>query len=123
MPEIDIAEPGFLPEFVTYSQNFEDVMLRRAFQDVKKGFYIDVGAFHPSIQNVSYWFYQNGWTGINVEPNHTFFSMLKIERPRDINLPFAVAGKAGPVILYLYDALSTLRDEIAAAHRQNGLDM
>lgn len=31
--------------FVSYAQNFEDVMLYRALKHVEKGFYIDVGAW------------------------------------------------------------------------------
>ncbi len=34
-----------------------------------------------------------------------------------------LTGRAGFATLYLRDALSTLREEIAAAHRRNGLDM
>jgi FkbM family methyltransferase len=123
IPQIDLMTQGFLPEFVTYAQNFEDVMLRRALPDIANGFYIDVGACHPIADNVSWWFYQNGWTGINVEPNEKFFTLLAAERPRDVNLPFAITGKAGTAVLYLHDALSTIRDDIVAVHRQNGLDM
>lgn len=123
MPRIDRGVPAFLPEFVTHAQNFEDVMLRRALPDVKSGFYVDIGAFHPSHHSVSYWFYQNGWTGINVEPNEKFFAILEAKRQRDINLRVAVTGTGGLARLYLHDALSTIQDEVAAVHRQNGLDL
>ena len=123
MPELIGNARGFMPEIVTYAQNFEDVMLRRALRDIDHGFYVDVGAFHPSVHSVSRWFYQNGWTGINVEPNEKFFAALAGARSRDVNLKLAVTGKAGFATLYLCDALSTLREEIAAAHRRNGLDM
>ena len=53
---------------VSYSQNFEDVMLWRALKDVENGFYIDVGANHPAIDSVTKLFYENGWSGINIEP-------------------------------------------------------
>ena len=36
-----------MTQFVSYAQNFEDVMLRRALRDVEQGFYIDVGANDP----------------------------------------------------------------------------
>jgi FkbM family methyltransferase len=123
MPELIGAARGFMPEIVTYAQNFEDVLLRRALQDIDDGFYVDVVAFHPSIHSVSWWFYQNGWTGINVEPNEKFFAALACARSRDINLKLAVTGKAGFATLYLCDALSTVREEIAAVHRRNGLDI
>jgi FkbM family methyltransferase len=118
-----VGEAAFLPEFVTYAQNFEDVMLRRALLDIKGGFYVDVGAFHPVIHSLSCWFYQNGWTGINVEPNEKFFAALTAERPRDVNLRLAITGEPGIATLYLCDGLSTVREEVAAAHRLNGLDI
>ena len=35
------------PEFVSYSANAEDVLLRRLFPTPELGFYVDVGAAHP----------------------------------------------------------------------------
>ena len=52
--------------FVSYAQNFEDVMLHRALNHVVRGFYIDVGAADPEALSVTKAFYDNGWHGINV---------------------------------------------------------
>ena len=45
------ATPRLAPDvgtrFISYAQNFEDVMLARALGDVETGFYIDVGAQDP----------------------------------------------------------------------------
>ena len=38
--------------FVTYAQNFEDLMLWRALHGVHDGFYIDVGAADPDENSV-----------------------------------------------------------------------
>jgi hypothetical protein len=43
--------------FVSYAQNFEDVMLWRALRDIKGGFYIDVGANSPGMDSVTKAFY------------------------------------------------------------------
>jgi hypothetical protein len=43
--------------FISYAQNFEDVMLWRALQHVERGFYIDVGANDPTIDSVTKAFY------------------------------------------------------------------
>ena len=43
--------------FVSYAQNFEDVMLWRALRHVAHGFYIDVGAGHPDESSVTRAFY------------------------------------------------------------------
>lgn len=57
---------------ISYAQNFEDVMLWRALKHVKKGFYVDVGAWSPDNDSVTRFFYENGWHGINIEPNSDF---------------------------------------------------
>ena len=43
--------------FISYAQNFEDVMLTRASQNIKKRFYIDIGAHNPTIESVTKAFY------------------------------------------------------------------
>ena len=40
-----------LPRRVSYSANFEDVILARIFAGKDKGFFIDVGAAHPVFEN------------------------------------------------------------------------
>lgn len=85
------AGGGYLPRMVTYSQNFEDVMLRRALQDIEVGFYIDIGACDPVELSVTHAFYQAGWRGVNIEPNPQYVERLIAERPRDINLACAVS--------------------------------
>lgn len=54
--------------FISYAQNYEDVMLHRALKGVEKGFYIDVGANDPVQYSVTKAFYERGWRGINIEP-------------------------------------------------------
>ena len=39
--------------FVSYAQNYEDVMLARALRGVEQGFYIDVGAQDPVDDSVT----------------------------------------------------------------------
>ena len=70
--------------FVSYAQNFEDVMLWRALSHVDCGFYIDIGAHHPTIDSVSLAFYERGWTGIDVEPVPCL--LYTSPSPRDSNL-------------------------------------
>ena len=79
--------------FVSYAQNFEDVILNRIFKNKKSGFYIDVGAHHPIYDSITKAFYDRGWRGINIEPVSEFFELLKEHRPHDINLPLAVGDQ------------------------------
>jgi len=88
---------------ISYSQNFEDVMLYRALRHVEKGMWIDVGAWHPQLDSVTKWFYDSGWSGINVEPSKNFFRMLERKRPRDINLNIAIGRKQGKSAFFEVD--------------------
>jgi FkbM family methyltransferase len=82
---------------ISYAQNFEDVMLYRALRGVGNGFYVDVGAWHPRQDSVTKWFYQIGWSGINIEPSKKYFTLLQRKRPRDINLNIAISRLPGKV--------------------------
>lgn len=42
---------------ISYAQNFEDVMLERAFADLEIGFWVDVGAWDPDTDSVTRHFY------------------------------------------------------------------
>ncbi|HLB99326.1 MAG TPA: FkbM family methyltransferase, partial [Acetobacteraceae bacterium] len=66
--------------FVSYSANYEDVILNRVFGSRNSGFYIDVGAAHPLYENDTRALYDRGWRGINIEPNATFYRELVAER-------------------------------------------
>lgn len=81
--------------FISYAQNFEDIMLWRALKHVEKGFYIDVGANDPIIDSVTKAFYDRGWQGINIEPIFSHFTDLQKTRPRDINLCCALGDQVG----------------------------
>ena len=108
--------------FVSYAQNFEDVMLNRALSEVDKGFYVDVGAAWPELHSVTCSFYKKGWSGINIEPNPFISEELRQKRCRDINLPFAVSDEDTKATLKVIDGtgLSTLDSSIANMHKESG---
>lgn len=62
--------------FISYAQNYEDVMLWRALKHIANGFYIDVGAAWPDKHSVTKAFYDRGWRGINIEPNPVHHASL-----------------------------------------------
>src|SRR5205085_2313829 len=52
----------------SFSSAGEDMILRHAIgSDKMEGFYVDVGAYHPVILSNTYFFYLNGWRGINLD--------------------------------------------------------
>jgi FkbM family methyltransferase len=101
--------------FISYAQNFEDVMLWRALKRIKRGFYVDVGANDPDLDSVTKAFYERGWRGINVEPVPEWAEKLREKRPEDVNLQVAAAAETGELMLYELPGtgLSTSRISIA----------
>jgi FkbM family methyltransferase len=111
-----------LPPMVSYAQNFEDVIIRRALQDINAGFYIDIGAFDATKDSVTRWFYDNGWHGVNIEPNPALCENLKRDRPRDENLCCAISCQSGWGDLKIIQdtGLSTLCEREALVAAQAG---
>jgi FkbM family methyltransferase len=109
----------------SYAQNFEDVMLARAFPGAD-GFYVDVGANDPDIDNVTRVFYERGWSGINIEPLSANMEALRKKRTRDINLEIAVGEKEGSITFYeigKWHGYSTTDPAIVEQHRRDGLEV
>ena len=110
--------------FVSYAQNFEDVMLWRALKNVENGFYVDVGAWSPDLDSVTRLFYERSWRGINIEPNPDFYKQYLTSRKGDVNLNIALSNEEGRTVIYFVDnpGLSSLDKEIAESHKDIGFD-
>lgn len=108
--------------FISYAQNFEDVMLFRSLKGVEKGVYIDVGAHDPIGDSVTKAFYERGWRGINIEPIEKFFNRLVEDRPDDINVKTVVLAKEGETIFYEVKdtGLNTISKNYAQKHEKQG---
>jgi FkbM family methyltransferase len=104
-----------------YSQFGEDAVLcgyfksreysrSRRIDSVGSGFFVDVGAHHPFMISNTWYFYQHGWRGINIEPTPGAKEEFDKHRPEDINLNCAVSRKNGTSKLVSYgrDVKNTL---------------
>ncbi len=111
--------------FISYSQNFEDVMLWRALKHVDHGFWIDVGAADPTQDSVTRAFSDRSWRGINIEANPTLLNTLVAARPRDVNLGLAAGRSDGSVHFFevVDTGLSTVDAAIADRHRAAGFQV
>jgi FkbM family methyltransferase len=110
--------------FVSYAQNFEDVMLWRALKQVVDGFYIDVGAAWPDQDSVTKAFYERGWRGVNIEPNPDLCAELCRQRPRDVTLEIAISDSVGTrrFSIMTGTGLSSLNPEVARMAREAGFE-
>ena len=84
-----------MPPQLSYAQRFEDLHLLACFREQEHGFYIDIGAGHPVVDNVSFAFYLRGWRGITVEPNPYLARLARAVRPRDEMQQALVGATAG----------------------------
>lgn len=109
---------------ISYAQNFEDVLLARAFAGRERGFYIDVGAWLPVADSVTKHFYDLGWSGINIEPVEEYCKLLREERPRDVNLQVALGDRRETRRFYRFagSGLSTFCPEPLAGYSALGLE-
>ncbi len=101
---------------VSYAQNREDVLLNRVFPR-SDGFYIDVGAADPVELSVTKWFYDRGWSGINVEPQAGYYAALRDARPRDVNVNALLSDAPHAVTFYevVDNPLLSTPDPVTAA--------
>jgi len=115
-------KPASAFKFVSYSANAEDVLLRRLFPEPCLGFYVDVGAAHPTWENDTKALSDRGWRGINIEPQEDFLAELRRERPDDINLGVALSDAPGELVFFDLEGtgLSTLDETNAANARAAG---
>ena len=109
--------------FISYAQNFEDVMLWRALKHVEQGFYVDIGAQNPVTDSVSLAFYENGWRGVHIEPSPRYASMLREQRPDEVVIQAAIGTKHSDGLTF-YEipetGLSTADEATAHRHQDSG---
>ena len=81
--------------FKSYSGEGEDMILRKIFYKKEKGFYVDIGAYHPKKSSNTYFFYKKGWCGINIDAMPGSMKLFNQLRRRDINLevPLGMDGE------------------------------
>ena len=90
----------------SYSQEGEDMILRRYFESRKHGFYVDVGSCHPKRFSNTYFFYRRGWRGINIEPRPGSRALFQQMRPFDINLEAAIASSRQTRTYYIFQEMA-----------------
>lgn len=98
-----------------YSQEGEDMVLRKHLSGIKNGFFVDIGAHHPTKFSNTYYFYKKGWTGINVDAMPGSMKLFNKKRPKDINLEFAVSDKKEKLTYYAFEesALNGFSDQLS----------
>lgn len=107
---------------ISYAQNFEDIILWRALKNIPNGFYIDIGANDPETDSVTKLFYDNGWSGVNIEPLSLHWNDLSKQRRNDINIQCAISDSEGYLDIWECDVRgwATINKTIAESHELAG---
>ena len=100
-------------KFISYAQFIEDWILYCALENIKNGFYVDVGANDPCFFSVTKAFYDMGWKGINIEPLKVEYDKLCLDRPKDINLNIGVGAENTSIEFYILGSDTTCDLETA----------
>jgi len=87
----------------TYSQEGEDIILANLLNGKKNGFYVDIGAHHPFRFSNTYFFYNLGWRGINIDATPGSMSLFNKYRPRDINIETAIGNSSNKTNYYIFN--------------------
>ena len=83
-----------------YAEFAEDVMVYRILKKIKKGFYVDIGAYHPYKGSLTYNLYSRKWNGMNLDISKSSIDLFNIARPSDININCAVSEFNGETYYY-----------------------
>jgi hypothetical protein len=114
-----ISEAGSEYVTISFSQEGEDMILKRMFPGLAEGFYIDIGAHHPYRFSNTFFFYKLGWTGINIDPIPGIKALFDAQRPKDINLELAISDTQAVLNYYNFKekALNTFSEDLSNQYR------
>ena len=87
----------------SYSQEGEDLILRKIFKKQDIGFYVDVGAHHPKRFSNTFLLYKKGWRGINIDATPGSMKLFNIFRTRDINLELGIGTREEVLNYYIFN--------------------
>ena len=108
----------------SYSQCGEDLIMQHIFNalNIQTPTYLDIGAHHPSFLNNTKLFYDNGSSGVNIEPDPSLITAFWKKRPRDINLNIGIGDKTDVLPFYVMSVptLNTFSEEEAKTIEHGG---
>ena len=72
---------------VSYSQKGEDLILKSYFDhlNIKEGYYLDIGCFHPTWISNTHRFHKEGWTGTAIDIDEFKLNAMSFIRGKRVN--------------------------------------
>lgn len=110
---------------ISFSQEGEDQILSQFFYGIDKGYFLDIGAYHPIIYSNTYKFYLNGWRGINIDAMPGSMINFNNTRPEDINLEVGVSEEHNELDYYIFKSagLNTFSKTFANEMQKRGYEL
>lgn len=102
-PLNEIRKDYFPNSSRSYAGEGEDIILSKIFGHKKNGFYIDIGCYHPKVNSNTYYFYKQGWNGINIDANPQSIKKFDTLRTRDINVNIGIAERSTELMYYMFN--------------------
>jgi len=95
----------------SFSQFGEDLVIEELVNrlGIKRGFYVDVGAFDPVIGSNTLLLFKSGWSGVNIDVEEEKIRRFRRIRPRDWNVVCGVSKVAGRKTFARYSGASVTR--------------
>ncbi len=109
----------------SYSTFGEDLIVEKFFRNKKKGFYVDIGCYHPLEGNNTYLLFKKGWNGINADVNSLSVNLFNKARKNDHNINIAVSNQKKRLKIYFrrkINMLNTSSKKLAKMHFRNGFE-
>jgi len=108
----------------SYSQCGEDLIVYRILSliGITDPKYLDIGATDPVHLNNTFFFYEKGCKGVNIEADPYLFKKLVAKRPRDINLNIGITAHNTSLSFYVMTSrkLNTFSRETAERYASYG---
>ena len=95
-----LPDPSDQP-LVTYAQNREDLFPWALVGHRTPGTYVDVGCYDERLHSVTRLFYDQGWSGLNIDANDQFASQYQ-ERERDRFVWTGIGAEEGEMSFRFY---------------------
>ena len=86
----------------------EDLIISDLTKNIKNGFYVDAGCYHPLHLSNTYLLYKRSWTGINIDISEFSIKLFNYLRPNDVNINSAVSNMEKEISFYYQKKLSQL---------------
>ena len=91
-----------------YSQYGEDKEIANFFKKKTRGYYCDIGCFHPIRYSNTFYLFKRGWQGTNIDVNQTSIDLFNIARPNDKNICAAISDKVEKAEVFIENLFSPL---------------